>query len=148
MYLEAVEFSSISDVGDMVHVVKVPVVCLPGRQHGHPAELMSHSLLQIGNHTGACESEFKNDTFNNNRQDHRQRSVKVTDTDETASPTTNWHLNVVGLCVLIPCELVKMTSLAFREVGDGLLNDRRWKLTVWSHTAPGKPTLHSALWEQ
>lgn len=57
-------------------------------------------------------------------------------------------LEVPRLCVLIPCELVKMTSLAFREVGVGLLNDKRWKLTVWSHTAPGKPTLHSALWEQ
>jgi len=41
-----------------------------------------------------------------------------------------------------------MASLAFREVGVGLLNARRWKSTVWSHTAPGKPTLHSALWEQ
>lgn len=56
MYLEAVEFGSISDVGDMVHVVKVPVVHLSGGQHGHPAELMSHSLLQIGNRTGACKS--------------------------------------------------------------------------------------------
>lgn len=57
-------------------------------------------------------------------------------------------LKVQRLCILIPCELVKMTSLAFREVGVGLLNAKRWKLTVWSHTAPGKPTLHSAFWEQ
>lgn len=48
----------------------------------------------------------------------------------------------------IPCELVRMTFLATRELGEGLLNARRWKLTVSSHTAAGKPTLHSALWEQ
>lgn len=37
IYLEAVEFGSVCDVGDVVHVVKVPVVCLSGGQQGHPA---------------------------------------------------------------------------------------------------------------
>lgn len=55
--------------------------------------------------------------------------------------TDEFHVNV-------PWELVKMMSLPCREVGDGLFNASRWKLTVWSHTAPGKPTLHSSLWEQ
>lgn len=48
----------------------------------------------------------------------------------------------------IPYEFVRMTSFALREDGVGLLKDRRWKSTVWSQTAPGKPKLHSALWEQ
>lgn len=65
MYLEAVEFSRIGDVGDVIHVIKVPVVFIIRGQHGHPAELMSHSLLQIGNHTGACNSEIKNINNNN-----------------------------------------------------------------------------------
>lgn len=56
IYLEAVEFCGVSDVGEMVHVFKVPVICFSGGQHGHPAKPMSHSLLQIWNHTGACKS--------------------------------------------------------------------------------------------
>ncbi len=59
MYLEAVEFCGVCDVGDVVHVLKVPVVCFPRGQHGHPAKLMSHSLLDIGNLTGACNSDVK-----------------------------------------------------------------------------------------
>lgn len=66
--LEAVEFCGVSDVGEMVHVSEVPVVCLSRGQQGHPAKGMSHSLLQIWKHAGACE--FKNNTINsdNNRQ--------------------------------------------------------------------------------
>ena len=63
MYLEAVELCVISDVCEMVHVVEVPVVSFSRNQHNHPAKLMSHSLLQIGNHTGACNSVFF--SFNN-----------------------------------------------------------------------------------
>lgn len=69
LYLEAVEFCFVSDVGDVVHIVKVPVVRLPRGQHGHPAKLMSQSLLQIGDHTGACNSEFRNNTLNNEKTD-------------------------------------------------------------------------------
>lgn len=133
IYLEAVEFSSVCDVGEVVHVIKVPVVCLSGGQHGHPAELMSHSLLQIGNHAGAC-NKARITVIYYSRSTHRQTTCCFSLT-----------LKALRLCVLIPCELVKMTSLAFRLLGVGLLNDKRWKLTVWSHTAPGKPALHSSL---
>lgn len=76
IYLEAVEFCGVSDVGEMVHVFEVPVVCLSRGQHGHPAKLMSNSLLQIWNHAGACE--FKNNTINSNN--NRQQSYITADT--------------------------------------------------------------------
>lgn len=52
-YLEAVELGVVGDVGDLVGVVEVPVVRLSGRQQRHPAKLMGHPLLQVGNHAAA-----------------------------------------------------------------------------------------------
>lgn len=52
-YLEAVELGGVRDVGDVVHIFEEPVVRVSRRQHGHPAKLMGHSLLQIGDRTGA-----------------------------------------------------------------------------------------------
>lgn len=57
MYLEAIELCIVSDVCDMVHVVEVPVVSFSRDKQSHPAKLMSQSLLQIRNHTGACNNE-------------------------------------------------------------------------------------------
>ena len=54
MYLEAVELCGVADVGEMVHVTEVPVVGEPGGQQRHPAQLVGHPLLQIGDHAGAC----------------------------------------------------------------------------------------------
>lgn len=59
IYLEAIELCRVSDVGDVVHVFEVPVVCLLRGQHGHPAKLVSHPLLQVWNHTGACYSDLR-----------------------------------------------------------------------------------------
>lgn len=55
VYLEAVELSIIGDVGDLVRVIKVPVVGVSGGQQGHPTQLMGQSLLQVGDHTTSCQ---------------------------------------------------------------------------------------------
>lgn len=63
-YLEAVEFGFVSDVGEMIHVFKEPVVRFSRGQQSHPAKLMCHSLLQKRNSTGTCDYEIENNNVN------------------------------------------------------------------------------------
>lgn len=65
-YLESIEGGIIGDIGELFQSVKVPCVCLARRKHHHPAQLVSHPLLHVWNHTctyRAGETLFNSHVF-------------------------------------------------------------------------------------
>lgn len=63
-------------------------------------------------------------------------------------PKTIFKLVAWTIIFHLPKESERTTSFSSRVTGEGLLNAKRWKLTVVSQTAPGNPMLHSASWLQ
>lgn len=69
----------------------------------------------------------------------KKMMMKIENIFKLVAWTTIFHL---------PKESERTTSFSSRDIGEGLLNAKRWKLTEASQTAPGNPMLHSASWVQ